>query len=94
MNKIVNNFKPYITFFSWIISVVAFLFMLFGIYYKVTEDLKEIQKTTFRNTIWNNNVPLHDRLETCDIYIALGYNSETKKYCTYLLDTEEYDIIK
>ena len=30
-------------------------------------------------------MPMHDRLESCDTYLSLGYNSETKKYCEILI---------
>ena len=50
-----------------------------------------IQKSTLRNTIWNENIPSHDRLESCDSYLELGYNSETKKYCEFLLEKEEFE---
>ena len=88
MEKLEKNIKLILTFGGWIISFIIFLWTTFGIYYRTTEDLKIIQKSTLRNTIWNNNIPMHDRLESCDSYLALGYNSETKKYCNDLLESE------
>ena len=35
--------------------------------------------------IWSDGVPLHDKIEACDSYIKLGYNSETKAYCDVLI---------
>ena len=86
MEKIVKKIKPYVLLGGWIVSIILFLWTIFGVYYKFEENLKVIQKSTLRNTIWNIHVPLHDRLESCDSYLELGYNSETKKYCNELLE--------
>lgn len=86
MEKITNKMKLLIIWGGWIIAVLTFLWTVFGIYYKFNENLKIIRKSTLRNTIWNENIPMHDRMESCDSYLKLGYNSETKKYCNELLE--------
>lgn len=86
MEKITNKVKLLITWGGWIVAVILFIWTVFSIYYKFNENLKIIQKSTLRNTIWNENIPMHDRLESCDSYVKLGYNSETKKYCNELLE--------
>ena len=91
MDKLEKNIKRLIMWGGWFVSIVVALWSAFGFYYKTTENLKIIQKSTLRNTIWNETIPMHDRLESCDSYLALGYNSETKKYCNELLSK---DIIK
>ncbi len=50
--------------------------------------LKAIEKTTLRTMIWSEGVPIKDKLEACDTYLDLGYNSETKMYCEKLLQEE------
>lgn len=85
MDKLEKNIKRIITWGGWLISIIIGLWSLFGLYYNFREDLRVIQKSTLRNTIWNENIPMHDRLESCDSYLELGYNSETKKYCDNLL---------
>lgn len=86
MDKIEKKIKRIITWSGWCVSIIVALWSVFGFYYKTTENLKIIQKSTLRNTIWNETIPMHDRLESCDSYLALGYNSETKKYCNDLLN--------
>lgn len=88
MEKLEKKIKIFLTFGGWIVSFIVFLWSAFGFYYKTSENLKIIQKSTLRNTIWNENIPMHDRLESCDSYLDLGYNSETKKYCNKLLERE------
>lgn len=86
MEKLVEKIKTYRYFIAFICFLIGILWTVFVSYYKFEENLKVIQKATLRNTIWNIHVPLHDRLESCDSYLELGYNSETKKYCNELLE--------
>lgn len=86
MKEFVEKIKPYTILIGWVITILGSLWMIFGVYDRLNDNLKVIQKSTLRNTIWNENIPMHDRLESCDNYLALGYNSETKKYCNKLLE--------
>ena len=88
MESITNKLKPIVLFGGWIVSAVLFLWGVFGFYYGTKDELKLIQKMTLRNTIWNENIPMGDRLESCDHYLELGFNSQTKKYCNNLLERE------
>ncbi len=86
MKELVEKIKPYTIVIGWISTIICSLWMFFNTYYRVNENLKIIQKSTLRNTIWNETIPMHDRFESCDSYLKLGYNSETKKYCNKLLE--------
>lgn len=86
MKEFVEKIKPYTILVGWVITILGSLWMIFGVYDRLNDNLKVIQKSTLRNTIWNENIPMHDRLESCDSYLKLGYNSETKKYCNKLLE--------
>ena len=86
MKEFVEKIKPYTILVGWVITILGSLWMIFSVYDRLNDNLKIIQKSTLRNTIWNENIPMHDRLESCDSYLALGYNSETKKYCNKLLE--------
>ena len=86
IETLINKIKPYALLIGWISSLIALLWAIFVLYYKFEENLKVIQKSTLRNTIWNENIPMSDRLESCDSYLELGYNSITKKYCNELLE--------
>lgn len=90
MEKLTNKAKMLITWGGWIVAIFVFIWSLYGQVYKFEEDMKILQKTTLRNTIWNEHIPMHDRLESCDSYLELGYNSETKKYCNELLERNDY----
>lgn len=74
-----------------IIGFICFVITCYSFYQYNNENLKLIQKTTLRTMIWSEGVPIQDKLEACDSYIALGYNSETKKYCEKLLEEEFKD---
>ena len=72
-----------------IVTVLVTGWAVFSLFYRFMDELKLIQKMTLRNTIWNESIPMHDRLESCDHYIELGFNSETKKYCNDLLERDD-----
>ena len=54
----------------------------------INTRLSAIEKTTLRTMIWSEGIPNKDKLEACDSYVGLGYNSETKMYCEKLLEKE------
>lgn len=85
--KIIERINTFKYFAGILIALISFTWGFAISCYKFNENLKVIQKATLRNTIWNESIPMHDRLESCDNYLALGYNSETKKYCNKLLDS-------
>ena len=89
MKELTKKMQLVILWGGWLLAFVLFLWGVFGKYTKFEDDLKIIQKSTLRNTIWNETIPMHDRLESCDSYLKLGYNSETKKYCNKLLERGE-----
>lgn len=74
-----------------IIGFIGAVITCYSFYRSNNENLKLIQKTTLRTMIWSKGVPIQDKLEACDSYISLGYNSETKKYCEKLLEEEFKD---
>ena len=53
-----------------------------------SKRLEMINKTTLRTLIWAEGIPHRDKIEACDTYLGLGFNSETKLYCEKLLQDE------
>lgn len=86
MKKLMENIKMYQYLLTIVVAILGSIWFVYSTYTSFNENLKIIQKSTLRNTIWNENIPMHDRLESCDSYLKLGYNSETKKYCNKLLE--------
>ena len=41
----------------------------------------EVEQMSLKSVIWNENVPLTDRIHACDTYAKREFNSYTKKYC-------------
>jgi len=74
-----------------IIGFIGLIITGYAFLMSINERLSTIEKTTFRTMIWSYGIPNKDKLEACDSYIKLGYNSETKKYCEKLLDDEFKD---
>lgn len=88
MKQIIEKLKLTKELIVMIISVISIIITCYKMYENFNNDLSLLQKTTLRTMIWSNGVPLHDKIEACDSYIKLGYNSETKAYCDVLLKEE------
>lgn len=88
MKKLLDKLKIYKEIIVMFVAIITFIITCYKLYDSNVEQLELIQKTTLRTMIWSEDIPIHDRLEACDSYIALGYNSETKKYCEILLNKE------
>lgn len=74
-----------------IVGFISMIIACYSFFMSNNDKLNAIEKITLRTMIWSEGVPNKDKLEACDSYIKLGYNSETKKYCEKLLDDEFKD---
>jgi FtsZ-interacting cell division protein ZipA len=88
MKKIVDALKTGKELLLIIVGIITLIITVYKFWDNNSKQLELIQKTTLRTMIWSDDIPMHDRLEACDSYLALGYNSETKRYCEKLLDEE------
>ena len=88
MKKLVEKLKLGKELIVMVISLISIIITCYKMYDNFNKDLSLLQKTTLRTMIWSDGVPLHDKIEACDSYIKLGYNSETKTYCDILLREE------
>ena len=71
-----------------IIAFIGAIITCYSFYLSNSNKLALIQKTTLRTMIWSDGIPVKDKIEACDSYLELGYNSETKMYCEKLLEKE------
>ena len=81
MKKLLEKLKLGKELIAMFVGVISIIITCYKMYDNFTKDLSLLQKTTLRTMIWSDGVPLHDKLEACDSYLSLGYNSETKIYC-------------
>ena len=88
MKKAIEKIDMYKKIIGYVMSIIGVLWLAFTFYNNSMITLNNIQKTTLRTMIWSQGVPLRDKLEACDSYLGLGYNSETKKYCEKLIEKE------
>ena len=88
MKKFVDALKTGKELILIIAGIINLIITVYKFWDNNSKQLELIQKTTLRTMIWSDDIPMHDRLEACDSYLALGYNSETKRYCEKLLDEE------
>lgn len=85
MKKLIETLKTTKELIVMIIGFISMIITGYKLYNNFLNDLSLLQKTTLRTMIWSEGVPLHDKLEACDNYLSLGYNSETKIYCEDLM---------
>lgn len=88
MKNIIEKVKITKEVITIIIGFITAIITCYSFYLSNSNRLKLIEKTTLRTMIWSEGIPLKDKLEACDSYIKLGYNSETKMYCEKLLEKE------
>ena len=88
MKKLVEKLKLGKELIVMVISLISVIITCYKMYDNFNRDLSLLQKTTLHTMIWSEGVPLHDKIEACDSYIKLGYNSETKAYCDVLIREE------
>lgn len=50
-------------------------------YDEILVSIKTNEQMSLKSIIWNESIPISDRLSACDTYISRGYNSVTKKHC-------------
>lgn len=88
MKNIIEKVKITKEIITIIIGFITAIITCYSFYLSNFNRLKLIEKTTLRTMIWSEGIPLKDKLEACDSYLELGYNSETKMYCEKLLEKE------
>lgn len=55
-------------------------------YDEIIITIKTNEQMSLKSIIWNESIPISDRLAACDTYIKRGYNSITKKHCEVAID--------
>lgn len=88
MKNVIEKVKITKEVITIIIGFITAIITCYSFYLTITNKLALIEKTTLRTMIWSDGIPLKDKLEACDNYLSLGFNSETKMYCEKLLEKE------
>lgn len=93
MEKLMEKLKKY---WGWITLSVAILTAIFGCFLKVfnyfdgqNEEMAKTIQMAEKSIIWNDKIPVIERANVCDDYLARGYNSYTKKLCENVILQDE-----
>lgn len=85
--------KDFYLLLVFFISLIWGLFKLYQAYLDTNEEildrLNTTQQMSLKSVIWNDNIPLGERMTACDTYLGQGYNSLTKKHCEKILKESE-----
>ena len=91
--------EPYLKLIVTLVSILILIGSVFAAYYRfvnkldhIDRNVVKIEQISLKAMIWNSEVPLVERLGACDNYLALGFNSYTKRYCESLLNNK--DVVK
>lgn len=95
-NVVIEQLEKYKNILITLAFFVSGLWWSFNFYddYKDTnsqilEKLSTTQQMSLKSVIWNDNIPLGERMTACDTYLGQGYNSLTKKHCEKILKESE-----
>lgn len=88
MKKLLDKIKMTKELVLIVVAIIGFIISAYKMYDNNTKQLEMINKTTLRTLIWAEGIPTRDKIEACDNYLSLGYNSETKLYCEKILQDE------
>ena len=103
MKKLEKSWKHITLIGTIIVTVCSVLITIFGFFHKILNEfdkqnelLEDTSKLAEKSFIWNKEIPRVERAEVCDLYLAKGYDSYTKKLCENVilqdetLNTEEW----
>lgn len=86
MIKVLNKLKESWQWLTLLIAIFGGFIHAYQYFDDISETARKNQQMTLKNTIWNEKLPIEERLDACDIYLGLGYNSYTKKECEVIIE--------
>lgn len=98
--NIISKLKDYYWLIATLLVIVGgFLSGMWSLFNKYQEILdkneetlvtiKTTQQMALKSVIWNEDIPKIERISACDVYIAAGYNSATKKHCETIIEESD-----
>lgn len=88
-----EQFKRYWVAIAFVVGLFgtafAFLHNNLNKYDELLENMRTTQQMSLKSVIWNREIPMTERTSACDVYLAEGYNSMTKRLCEKILDESE-----
>ena len=85
--------KEYYLLLVFFVGLIWTVFKFYQAYLDTNEEIRNRLNTTqqmsLKSVIWNDNIPLGERMTACDTYLGQGYNSLTKKHCEKILKESE-----
>ena len=96
MKKLEKSWKHITLIGTIIVTVCSVLITIFGFFHKILNEfdkqnelLEDTSKLAEKSFIWNKEFPRVERAEVCDLYLAKGYDSYTKKLCENVILQDE-----
>lgn len=97
MSKLKDYYWLVATIFIIVCGFFSAMWSLFNKYQEMLDKneetlitIKTTQQMSLKSVIWNEGIPEIERISACDVYIAAGYNSATKKHCETIIERSDY----
>lgn len=88
--ELIKRLKEYWWLVTIICTIIAGIWSICWGFMKKNEEIlvsiKTTQQMSLKSVIWNNEIPIAERASACDVYLASGYNSLTKKECEVIIE--------
>lgn len=91
--KILDSIKKRWELIVFFIGAMGFIWNGFKMIDSKLDSVTKSIQMSEKAIIWNDNIPIMERANVCDDYLAQGFNSYTKKYCEKVILKDE-NIIK
>ena len=93
MKNLFNNLETFKKKYLLITFIIGILVTVFSLIHNVLNQYDELllklnttQQMSLKSVIWNTEIPDAERASACDVYLAAGYNSLTKKKCELIVN--------
>lgn len=86
IKKIQSSWKIITAIVAIIVAIATTYHSVMKKYESIMETLKTTQQMSLKSVIWNEDIPMQERMSACDVYLNAGYNSMTKKKCETILN--------
>lgn len=79
--QILNKIKESWQWITLLITILGGFWGVFKYFDSQNEEMTKAIQMSEKAIIWNKEIPVIERANVCDDYLARGYNSYTKKLC-------------
>lgn len=92
MKNKIKDLELHLKLIITIVGIISIIWTVFngynailGRFDNMDNRIARAEQTALKSIIWNEKIPLVERVHSCDEYINLKFDSYTKDYCKKIL---------